>query len=285
MALAVPTRFGQTLNIKTTENIPPTIHWQSLTCDNISWFEGIFDAQHLKSTHNNNQDIANTLTDILTSAKTHGEHFFDTQVAYQVTTQLDFPRDWGLGSSSTLIHGISDFTGANPYLLLNETMGGSGYDLACASATQPILFQRNGIEPIVEKVDFQPDFLNQLYFIYLGKKQNSREGIQRYQARAIYASMLIDDVYALTNAMLNARQLTDFEQIMTEHETLIAETLELEKVKDLYFLDYWGAIKSLGAWGGDFVLATSNRDTEATKTYFKNKGFDVFLSYNEMILS
>ena len=37
-------------------------------------------------------------------------------------------------------------------------------------------------------------------------------------------------------------------------------------------------IKSLGAWGGDFVLATRKN-----KNYFIEKGFDTILSYSEII--
>jgi hypothetical protein len=47
------------------------------------------------------------------------------------------------------------------------------------------------------------------------------------------------------------------------------------------FSDYFGQTKSLGAWGGDFILATGNDDTPI---YFKNKGFDTVISYQDMIL-
>ncbi len=218
------------------------------------------------------------------SAKKNGEHFFDQEEAYHVTTKLDFPRLWGLGSSSTLIHAIAHFAKANPYIVLQETIGGSGYDIACADAHQAILFQRYGFAPKIETIDFDPIFKENLYFVYLGKKQNSREGIQRYQERSIYASMIIDDVNTLTDAMCATKTLTEFEQVVEVHEALISETLELSKAKDLYFSDYWGSVKSLGAWGGDFVLVSSDRTKAATKDYFKKKGFETFLPYGEMVL-
>ncbi len=46
----------------------------------------------------------------------------------------------------------------------------------------------------------------------------------------------------------------------------ISDYLGLDKI----FLDYFGQTKSLGAWGGDFILATGNKDTPK---YFKNKGY------------
>ena len=47
----------------------------------------------------------------------------------------------------------------------------------------------------------------------------------------------------------------NFQNCIIEHETIISKTLKTETVKNKYFKDYTGEIKSLGAWGGDFVLA------------------------------
>jgi hypothetical protein len=47
------------------------------------------------------------------------------------------------------------------------------------------------------------------------------------------------------------------------------------------FPDYSRAIKSLGAWGGDFVLATGNFNE---MDYFKQKGFHTIISYHKMVL-
>ena len=41
-------------------------------------------------------------------------------------------------------------------------------------------------------------------------------------------------------------------------------------------------LKSLGAWGGDFILAASETDPTP---YFKSKGFDTVIPYDDMILS
>ena len=54
----------------------------------------------------------------------------------------------------------------------------------------------------------------------------------------------------------------------------------MKKSYEKQFPDFQGAIKSLGAWGGDFIMATGN---EQTPYYFKNKGFDVVLNYEEII--
>ena len=62
-----------------------------------------------------------------------------------------------------------------------------------------------------------------------------------------------------------------------EHEELISQILRKEKVKNKYFLDYDGEIKSLGAWGGDFILAAG---PENSNDYFFDKGFKTVFNFN-----
>jgi mevalonate kinase len=173
-----------------------------------------------------------------------------------ISTRLTFPRDWGLGTSSTLIYTIAQWLRINPYLLLEKTFGGSGYDLACAAAKGPIIFQRKNNKPTSYSVSFNPPFKENLYFIYLGKKQNSREGIARYREKApTIPPQYFDDISALTQAFLHCTDLYDFEKIIVEHENKVKDIIQLEPVKSLIFHDFWGSVKSLGAWGGDFVFS------------------------------
>ena len=43
-------------------------------------------------------------------------------------------------------------------------------------------------------------------------------------------------------------------------------------------------VKSLGAWGGDFVLAASAMDSAAITAYFKSKGLNTIIPYEQMVL-
>jgi hypothetical protein len=58
--------------------------------------------------------------------------------------------------------------------------------------------------------------------------------------------------------------------------------LETTIVKEALFSDFNGEVKSLGAWGGDFVMVLSDSDPTS---YFSSKGFETVISYDEMILS
>ena len=170
--------------------------------------------------------------------------------------------------------------------MLEHTFGGSGYDIACAQASGPIFFQRlsNSLPQWVH-CPFDPPFKGQLYLVYLGKKQNSREGIRLYRQQTEVGQQQLNRFSQLAVDMVGANDLPSFNEMLKEHENLVSEHIGLSKAQDLYFGDYWGCIKSLGAWGGDFVLATSNRDIQTTKSYFETKGFTQIFEYNELILN
>jgi mevalonate kinase len=184
-----------------------------------------------------------------------------------------------------LMANVAAWAGVDAFDLLAATWGGSGYDVACGQAGGPILYQRlHGRSQWVE-IPFRPAFSEQLWFVYLGQKQDSREGIHRYRERSErITSSKLDEIGALTLAAAAAVQLTDFEKIMTEHERTIGSLLGLEPVQQSRFSDYPGVVKSLGAWGGDFVLVTGAGTADATKAYFAKKGLDTVLGYGELIV-
>jgi len=66
-----------------------------------------------------------------------------------------------------------------------------------------------------------------------------------------------------------------------EHEEIISKIIDLTPVKQKLFKDYQGAIKSLGAWGGDFILAAGDANTPS---YFESKGYETIISYSDMVL-
>jgi mevalonate kinase len=184
-----------------------------------------------------------------------------------------------LGTSSTLISNLARWSEIDPYKLLQNSFGGSGYDIACATAKSPLIFRKQPFEPHVETCEFDPPFKSSLFFVYLNRKKNSREAIEAFKKQNIGEEQI---AYAskLTRAVIRAHRLSEFEQILNEHEDFISKILGLVPVKEKLFSDFQGAIKSLGAWGGDFVLATGN---EHTPEYFKNKGFKVVMTYEEML--
>ena len=300
-ALAIPLKFGQDLQIITNKIIPELV-WRSFDDEKKLWFNATFNAENFRILQSSDSTVAETLSKILSEAQKLRQisdfgfrisNFGKSESEIRnllllsnkvIETHLNFPRLWGLGTSSTLIYLIAELFEVNPYLLSNATLGGSGYDIACAGAQSAIIYQISATEsaPIVTSVIWQPAFSEQLFFIYSGKKQNSREGIAHYRAAAGKNKTLIDTATQLTESFLSAATLSDFQKLIIEHEKLVQSATHLQRAKDLYFQDYWGEIKSLGAWGGDFVLATSDRTISETKYYFSQKGCNTFFSFTEI---
>lgn len=280
-ALAIPTKKGQKLSISATES--PGLHWKSILADGTVWFETVFDIDALKTQAYQNEDpILQRLGDILMAALKQQPNFLHTTEGIQAISQLEFARDWGLGSSSTLLNNIATWAQINPYKLLSDTFGGSGYDIACAKAKGPITYLRAKTDPTVETISFCPSFRHQIFFIHLNQKQNSRDSIAQYRAiEKKHIDDLLKQVNVYTDQMIQAETLNEFESIIYNHESFLADILQTSTVKNRLFSDYPGAIKSLGGWGGDFVMATG---TFEDMTYFKERGYETILSYDDMVL-
>lgn len=281
LSLAMPVRFGQSLHVETWKE-PARLSWTGKNHDDRAWFLAEYELPGIVPLNFTDKKTAEILASILKACRRQNPAFLGGDQSYKVLTQNDFPREWGLGTSSTLIASLARWAQVDPYPVLFDTMGGSGYDIACAYAAGPILYRLQGQTPEVQAVDFDPPFTGSLYFVYLGKKQDSRAGILRYRERAQGNAALVTEVSGMTERFLTAASLADLDTIIREHEAFVSRMLDLPRAKELYFSDYWGEVKSLGAWGGDFVLATSQRGLEETRSYFEGKGFGTVLTWEEM---
>src|SRR5690606_25028302 len=146
-----------------------------------------------------------------------------------------------------LINNIAQWAQINPYELLKRTFSGSGYDIACASHNTPILYQLENEKPVVETVTLQPNFIQNLFFVYLNKKQNSRTAIANYKSKILHISETVQQINQITRDILQAKTLTDFCHLLDKHETIMSAVLEMPTAKQLFFSDFEGSIKSLGA--------------------------------------
>jgi mevalonate kinase len=281
VALALPTKSGQFLDVEETDN-SNWITWKSLDADGSVWYEDklpfrgiIGNRQHWGSPE------ADTLIAILYHAHLANTGLLKNAKGFTITTRLTFPRHWGLGSSSTLINNIAQWFGIDAFLLLSKSFGGSGYDIACAQNDTPIFYRLDNGQPVVQPVAFDPAFADNLYFVYLNRKQNSRNAIAAYREQRDDIAPVVAQINRLTYAIAEAKDVITFAKLIEEHEQIMSGVLKMPTVKEALFPDFPGTVKSLGAWGGDFVLAVSEDDPTV---YFRTKGFGIVVSYREMIL-
>jgi len=279
-ALALPTKFGQNLEVEVTES--GIINWTSLDADGSVWLKieiSIYDV--INSIQSGASAEANTLIRILHHAHLANPDVLTGAAGFEITTNLTFPRHWGLGTSSTLINNIAQWFSIDAFVLLANSFGGSGYDIACAQHDTPIIYSLQDSLPTVSPVSYNPAFANDIYFVYLNQKQNSRDAIAAYREHRNDIKTITPHIDALTNDVLLAGDTNTLASALEKHEDLMAGILGIAPAQERLFPDFGGTVKSLGAWGGDFVMAVAE---ENPTHYFKNKGYETVIAYRDMIL-
>jgi len=285
VSLALPTKFGQSLTVEKTSK--SGVSWKAYNNENEIWLDLFFEIDkivskpNISSSSKTDTEEANLLQ-ILQKAHLLNPNMLQEGNGFKVTTHLDFPKNWGLGTSSTLINNTAQWFKIDAYKLLALTFKGSGYDIAAAQHNNAITYELSGEKTNVLNVEFDPIFKDELFFVHLNQKQNSRDSIQHYreQSKADLQNN-ISKISGLTSQFLACESLKEFELLLEIHETIISKIINTPKVKSEHFADFKGAIKSLGGWGGDFVLATGN---ERAKSYFRKKGYNTIIPFTEMAL-
>lgn len=281
-ALAIPTQKGQSLTVSETIKGSHLI-WKSWTHDKQCWLEVSFSLPELTVKSSSDDEKANWLRELLLSVKYLNPSFLSNNKATEVNTNLGFPRNWGLGSSSTLINNVAQWAQVDPFALHFKISNGSGYDIACAKESSPIIYSTNNGIQSIEKTTLNKSFLDKVFFIHLNKKQNSFEAVTSYNdlKNEINLKNCIQSLDKITNQFIQARTLQNWENAMNNHEYLISNILQQETVKEKLFPMYPNSIKSLGAWGGDFIMATGTKDDA---DYFKKRGYETVTFFDEMKL-
>jgi mevalonate kinase len=279
-ALAIPTKLGQSMRIE--ERDDKNIVWQSLSKSGKIWFQALIDVDKGKLLSSSSEIIGQQLLAALDFCKSQRpEHFYKT--GFNIETKLDFARNWGLGSSSTFISNLSHWTGVDGLAILWNGYNGSGYDVVVGKERHALMYQMESLNPnkaIWELCDFAPIFSDWIYFVHLGRKQDSNKAIDGLRENA-FSACVMEDFSAISEEMLHCTDLEEFQLLMRTHEKMLSAILGMVRVKEKLFFDYPYEVKSLGAWGGDFVMAIGQ---ESDMQYFKNKGYHDVVSFSEMVL-
>jgi len=301
LALALPLKLGQTLSVETRHGT--SLQWDAHKPDG-HWFSVTLDPENLEIIHCTDQNKAEKLAQILQAVKQLNPNAFIGN-DLKFTTHLDFDPNWGLGSSSTLIANLARWANVNPYELLKLTFGGSGYDIACATAEGTIYYQliekesdcldcfvprndakrQSELTQIIEPIVFLPSFAEHLFFVYQGQKQSSSKEVKAFleKTNPIDLQKDLEAVSEISRAVPKCETLDDFGLLMQCHERIIARCIGQTPVQKR-FPDFEGTLKSLGAWGGDFILAATEWDENRVREYFKKNDLEVVFGYNDLIL-
>jgi len=270
-ALAFPIKLGQQMTVQPAANF----RWCSFEAD-VLWFELDFNSE-LEILQTNNNAVACQLMSILKDILNEKPDLFLEPLLFEVRS--NFNRNWGFGSSATLISLLAQWSGMNAFVLNERHFGGSGYDIACATASSPVLYFRDSRQ--IQTIHLPNAITEKLLFVYYGKKQISKNEVVKFGSIDVNK----DQIAALTellHAATTARSIESFEDIIEEHEIQISKILNRPTLKSLEFDDYPYSIKSLGAWGGDFFMATC-RNIDEARMYFIEREKEVAFTWPMLV--
>lgn len=278
-ALALPLKAGQSLTV---QDGPDTgfLHWKALYDEKV-WFECVLDPVDFKVINTSDQQKASTLSLVFNTIGKLNSLFKPTP-GTNIITRMDADPQWGFGSSSTLISLLSQWAGVDAFHLNELIFNGSGFDIACAQARGPILYQKN--QP-VQPVRLDYPFADKLYLVYSGIKKSTLPEVRSFLENSKTSNAMIDQMSALTEAFAACRDQLTFNQLIRQHEKMVSDLIGHTPVKQHFFIDFEGEVKSLGAWGGDYYLFSSLLSDTDTKKYFENKGLNVIFRWTELIKS
>lgn len=273
--LAVPLSAGQSLTISPSPG--SAVLWECFEGDH-KWLEIVFSdtLEIIRTSDKQKALIVQELLKLILKdqpyLKVGGSNFrFD----------INFHRKYGFGTSATFISLLSQWSGVDPYILLENSFGGSGFDVATATAATPVIYKMH--QHKVTPVRIPETIQSQLLFIYSGKKQHSAREVLSFE-KLHTSALQVSRMDTIIDSVVACEDVETMESLIEESEMLLSGILKAVPVKNRYFDDYPFAIKSLGAWGGDFIMATF-RDEDEARQYFSTKGCKPVFNYKQLIKS
>jgi mevalonate kinase len=282
-ALAFPVKYGQTMVVEETD-LNPILSWRAYEPDGL-WFSADFSLPDLSIKDTSRMEQALYLQKLLKQIEKIKPGFFSGYKGLAITTTANFPVKWGFGTSSTLINNLAEWAKIDTFEFFYSVSKGSGYDLACAAIDKPILFQRDSSgKPIIRQIAFNKSYLSNMYLVYSGRKKTTEQHISQFLQRHRGLKEEIKRISHITDRILENDSLEEFIDLLKEHERITGAVLDEPPVQFEKFVSFNGVIKSLGAWGGDFLLTVSTENFNYITNYFEQFGLSTILPFSNTVL-
>lgn len=278
-AIALPLNVGQQMMVSV-DSERRNILWQAFYQNRV-WFACELDPTDLSILTTTDTEKSATLVRILQSIKSLKPDF-SLASGTSFRTTIEANPEWGLGSSSTLLSLLSQFANVDPFVLNEMVFQGSGFDIACATADGPILYARN---QQVDPINLDYPFSDQLFLVYSGRKKKTATEVRTFLKEKVISDQTVREMSVLTDEFVTCRDQNEFNLLIRIHEELVSKSIGRIPVKSEFFGDFKGEVKSLGAWGGDFFLVSTNKLTfSEVNRYFENKGLMTVFKWDDLLL-
>ncbi len=279
-ALVLPLVFRQRMTVSDSKT--HGLYWESYE-NGKRWFSIRFDNYFQTISSDGKSRFLQQIIESLIAMKPAAKKLF---LAKNIRIDANFNMEWGLGSSSTLISLLAQYAGVDAFALHQRISKGSGYDVVAATQDNSFLFARTDCYFTKQNISLNYPFKNHLFFVYTGRKQRTDESLKQFSRISKTELMpFVKEISLLTRKFMSVKELSAFERLVEEHETIIAKATRQPELSHKLFPDLNGVAKSLGAWGGDFMLLTW-RDTEAAlQKYLQGKNLNTFFPWEKIVLN
>lgn len=279
VSLALPCKLGQTLTVVQNNN-DNLLHYQAFLHNGNPWFNATIQPNPIKLLETDSPVQGDLLCRALKVSVDLNPFAINYLPGKLVTTRLEFNKDFGLGSSSTWVSLLAKWLKVDAYALNHATFKGSGYDIACADSNFPILYQLIDQVPVVKPGAFPLQFHPSLYWIWLNKKAISINEIKktRYQN---FSDQTQQNISSISERITETNDLEELKVLLVKHEDILVEALNYSPIRQC-FPDFPGVLKSLGAWGGDFILAIPDKPSFDVVQFFHALSFTTVLRSQDL---
>ena len=277
-ALAMPVKFGQRMAVR--RDSDTMLRWTSVVRGKV-WFTARFDPDGFRVAEASDQQVARRLRKLLLAAQKQNTSFSGETAGCHVTILADYPLEWGLGSSSTLLFLVARWAGADPFTLHHAVSDGSGYDVACAGSKGPIFYTLTGRIPVIEPAVTGGALRRSTRFVFLGRKQDSAAEISAFRAAGKCTAGDLETVSRLSWEISRTESADELVRMVGEHNSILAAILKREPLGSR-LPAFPGAAKYLGAWGGDFAMFASTLEPAALDRHIRRMGFTRIFTYDNL---
>ena len=282
-SLTLPLRKGQSMTVIMSRGVP-SVHWKTNILGSL-WFEARYSVPDFAIANTNDFPTAQFIRNLLLAVRRIQPSFLVEKRHYQVVNDLEFRPDWGFGSSSSLITNLAHWAGIDPFELHFMVSEGSGYDVAAANSEIPLLYSLDNRMPKIRKVCFDPPFKQHLFFVYSGKKINTPGEVKRFNRQNHGGEKMFEEITRISHQITRSSDFTEFASLLVAHEEIISIIIGKKPLGKSIFKDFRGTVKSLGAWGGDFILLASDYPKDYVISYLKKRDLRTWFDYDDLIIS
>ena len=155
-ALALPLKAKQELYVKK-DKAKQEIAWKAKDTRDFL-FQAKIDTGNWQLLENNNKDIALHLLEIFKYISQRKPKLFSQNTSYIFDSNIHWPISFGLGSSSTLMANLAQWSALDAYKLNRHFYQGSGYDIACSFSSNPLFYELKSNKQTILNTEFNPLF-------------------------------------------------------------------------------------------------------------------------------